>query len=141
MSKPNQLQILIVDDCADFRDTAAAAIAQHLGQGAGVRCAYDGVDALLKLDERLADIVVSDTNMPKMNGIELLKAVKTHFPTVKVYMLFEGLNGSQMTDREVRDLGADMVLSKSEITRLLLPKLSADVQGHWLYRSLRSIFE
>ena len=38
----------------------------------------DGVDALAKLDGQKVNLIVSDVNMPNMDGIELVKKVKAH---------------------------------------------------------------
>jgi two-component system chemotaxis response regulator CheY len=65
--------ILIVDDSASLRQVVRMAL-----QAAGhtVLEAGDGKAALAMLDGRNVDIAVCDINMPIMNGIEFLKAVK-----------------------------------------------------------------
>lgn len=53
--------------------------------------ALSGEDALLQLQamKQPPDVMVilSDINMPGMNGLELLKAVKNHFPSIRVSMI------------------------------------------------------
>jgi len=41
--------------------------------------AFDGTEALAKLDETSFDLVISDIYMPKLNGLELLKRIKEPF--------------------------------------------------------------
>lgn len=67
--------ILIVDDSASLRQVVKIALT---GAGYGVIEAVDGKDALAKLDGRKIHLIISDVNMPVMDGIELLKQVKAH---------------------------------------------------------------
>ena len=65
--------ILIVDDAEAIRQTVSFYLSEN---GFAVVEAKDGVDALEKLDGRAVDLIVSDVNMPRMDGIEFLKKVK-----------------------------------------------------------------
>lgn len=65
--------ILIVDDSASLRQVVNIALS---GAGYQVVEACDGVDALSKLDGRKFHLIISDVNMPKMDGITLVQEVK-----------------------------------------------------------------
>src|ERR1700753_1196715 len=52
------------------------------GRGYIVRAAEDGVEALAALRESVPDILLSDLNMPRMSGFELLTMVREQFPAV-----------------------------------------------------------
>jgi two-component system, chemotaxis family, chemotaxis protein CheY len=65
--------ILIVDDAEAIRQTVSFILQEN---GYSVIEAKDGKDALAKLDGREVSLIVSDVNMPSMDGIELLKKVK-----------------------------------------------------------------
>lgn len=68
--------ILIVDDSSSIR-TVASKILVDAGIPQDAICvAVDGVDGLAKLDEREFDLILSDINMPNMNGIEFVAAVR-----------------------------------------------------------------
>lgn len=67
--------ILVVDDSASLRQVVAIALK---GAGYDVVEAADGKDALAKLDGRKLHLIISDVNMPNMDGIELVKQVKTN---------------------------------------------------------------
>jgi len=65
--------ILIVDDSASLRQVVGIAL-----KGAGYETieACDGKDALGKLDGRKIHLIISDVNMPNMDGISFVKAAK-----------------------------------------------------------------
>jgi len=65
--------ILIVDDSASVRSVVGIALK---GAGYDVIEACDGKDALSKLTGQKIHLIVSDVNMPNMDGITLVKEVK-----------------------------------------------------------------
>ncbi|GGP27171.1 response regulator [Silvimonas amylolytica] len=65
--------ILIVDDSFSLRQTLGIALK---GAGYDVVEAVDGKDALAKLDGRKFNLIISDVNMPNMDGISFVKAAK-----------------------------------------------------------------
>lgn len=65
--------VMIVDDSASLRQVVKIALT---GAGYEVVEAVDGRDALTKLDGRRMHLIISDVNMPNMDGIELVKAIK-----------------------------------------------------------------
>jgi two-component system chemotaxis response regulator CheY len=78
-------KILVVDDSATVRQQVRMALAQS---GYDVVEAVDGVDGKEKMDQGGGiAMVICDVNMPRMNGIEMLEAVKAggrhaHIPVV-----------------------------------------------------------
>jgi len=66
-------KVLFVDDSASMRQVVGMAIT---GAGYDVTTAVDGVDGVAKLNQDKFDVIISDLNMPNMNGIELIKAAK-----------------------------------------------------------------
>jgi len=67
--------ILIVDDSSSLRKVVAMSLKSA---GYEVVEAEDGRDALGKLDGRKVHLIISDVNMPNMDGITFLKAVKAN---------------------------------------------------------------
>ena len=65
--------ILAVDDSASMRQMVAFALK---GAGYGVIEAVDGKDALEKAKTGAADVVLTDVNMPNMDGIELIRQLR-----------------------------------------------------------------
>lgn len=65
--------IMIVDDSASVRQVVAMSLK---GAGYDVIEACDGKDAVSKLTGQKIHLIVSDVNMPNMDGISFVKAVK-----------------------------------------------------------------
>ncbi len=87
MSNPTDLKFLIVDDFSTMRRIVRGLL-KEMGCN-NAEEAEDGAVALNMLKGQRFDFVVSDINMPNMNGFELLKAVKAepslkHIPVLMV---------------------------------------------------------
>ena len=87
MSDTTQLKFLIVDDFSTMRRIVRGLL-KEMGCN-NAEEAEDGAVALAMLKAQKFDFVVSDINMPNMNGFELLKAVKAddalkHLPVLMV---------------------------------------------------------
>jgi two-component system chemotaxis response regulator CheY len=65
--------IMIVDDSASLRQVVSISLR---GAGYDVLEGCDGADALRKLTGQKVHLIISDVNMPNMDGISLVKAVK-----------------------------------------------------------------
>lgn len=65
--------ILIVDDSFSLRQTISMALKSV---GYQVVEASDGQDALSKLDGRKYNLIISDVNMPNLDGLSFVRAVK-----------------------------------------------------------------
>jgi two-component system chemotaxis response regulator CheY len=87
MSHPSDLKFLVVDDFSTMRRIVRGLL-KEMGCN-NVEEAEDGVVALQMLKSHRFDFVVSDINMPNMNGFDLLKALKAdnslkHIPVLMV---------------------------------------------------------
>jgi len=49
--------------------------------------AYDGMQALNILKNNSVDVIISDVQMPELNGLELLKTVSQNYPEIKVILV------------------------------------------------------
>ncbi len=81
---PKALNVLIVDDDHSLRSMLSFVLGK---EGYQVQEAQSGAEALKKLKGRRFDLVISDIRMPDLNGIELLKKIKTHDPDLPVIMI------------------------------------------------------
>jgi len=92
--------ILIVEDEESVR-TSLAEILKVLGHR--VRCAADGIAALVEINEEVPEILLSDLNMPGMSGFELLPLVRLQFPIVHVIAMSGAFCGHQVPDGVTAD--------------------------------------
>ncbi len=72
---PKEKNILVVDDSATVRKLISSKLEKS---GHNVVCAVDGVDGLEKIAESVPDIVFLDISMPRMDGYEVCKQVKSN---------------------------------------------------------------
>jgi len=71
----SRLRVLLVDDSAKVRRTLSALLSA-LPEVEVVGEARDGLEAIDAAGKLLPDLIVLDLRMPKLNGFEVLKAVK-----------------------------------------------------------------
>ena len=79
MSEQNKTRILLVDDSVSMREMVGFTLK---GAGYAVSQAEDGVEALKFAQGNAVDLVITDINMPNMDGITLIKELRA-LPTYK----------------------------------------------------------
>ena len=92
--------VLIVEDEGDLRVILAAMLV-HTGYD--VRTAWDGVTALLEMETSIPDIIISDLNMPRMSGFELLSIVRAEFPLIPLIAMSGAFSGTRVPEGVVAD--------------------------------------
>jgi CheY-like chemotaxis protein len=85
------VSILVVDDETDVADLFRQRFRREARQGVYVlHFAYSGEEALEKLASEIEPqliVILSDINMPGMDGLTLLREIKTRFPDLPVMMV------------------------------------------------------
>jgi two-component system chemotaxis response regulator CheY len=95
--------ILVVDDSTTMRQMVNFTLT---GAGHNVVEAADGVDALKTVGENKFDLVITDINMPKMDGISLIKALRA-MPSFKFIPILTLTTEAQSEKKqEGKDAGA-----------------------------------
>ncbi len=79
MESRSKLQVLLVDDDEAIRESLKMFLTSSDYE---VSTAENGRAALLKMNDRLPDLVISDLNMPQMSGYEFLSVIRQRFPQV-----------------------------------------------------------
>lgn len=121
MPAASQITTLIVDDQLTMRSLIRNALGQ-IGIN-DVREAGDGEDALRSLVAKPAHLVISDFNMPKLDGLGLLRAIRAH-PPIKgtAFIMLTGRADVDLVAR-ARQFGVNNYLVKPFTTQILKEKI------------------
>jgi two-component system, chemotaxis family, chemotaxis protein CheY len=100
------VDILIVDDSAAIRKILQRVLLQTEVPIGKVLEAGDGVEALAALKDNKVGLILSDINMPNMDGLQLLSEVKANAEYKNVPVLMITTEGAQAKVLEAVSLGA-----------------------------------
>lgn len=102
-------KILVVDDSATMRQLIKMVLLKHLP--CQITEAQDGLDALGKLKDGVFDLIVTDVNMPRMDGLGLVRSVREVLK-LTVPIIIVTTKGAE-ADRDMGlKLGANAYLTK-----------------------------
>jgi DNA-binding response OmpR family regulator len=93
---PKNVRVLFVDDEEPLRFIAAECLDMP---GCTVETASDGLEAWAKLEAREFDVLITDLDMPNLDGIGLIRRVRTSRLPVRIIV-----HSSALTPRHVIDL-------------------------------------
>ena len=117
------IKTLIVDDQQTMRSLIRTS-PQALGINQ-TREAPDGEEALRQLLAAPANLVITDFNMPKLDGLGLLRAIRAHGPTSKTaVIMLTGRADRELVQRAVQ-FGVNNYLVKPFTTQTLKEKIEA----------------
>jgi two-component system chemotaxis response regulator CheY len=121
MPAASAIQILVVDDQMTMRALVRNGL-QQLGVR-DIREAGDGEAALQELVARPAHLVISDFNMPKLDGLSLLRAIRAYKPTQKTaFIMLTGRADRELVQR-ASQYGANNFLVKPFTVQMLREKI------------------
>ena len=121
-TEKTQPEVLIVDD-----DPAMLRLLSKWLEKAGyeVRTASDGEEAVKKIERKCPDFVITDWEMPNMNGIQLCNTIRDMKLPKYVYIIFITVCSTQAQSVEALDTGADDFLTKPIHREELLARVNA----------------
>jgi two-component system response regulator CpxR len=127
--------ILIVDDDTELTDL----LAQYLEpEGFTVVCVHDGENAVKKALNQAFDAIILDVMLPKLNGFEVLKAIREHLETPVLMLTARGDDIDRIVGLEI---GADDYLPKPCNPRELVARLRAILRRTQKIPAQRPIIE
>jgi signal transduction histidine kinase len=113
--------VLLADDNADMREY----LARLLGQYWSVVTATNGAEALEVARRRRPDLILSDVMMPKLDGFDLLRALRAEEATQDVPFIMLSARAGEESRIEGIEAGADDYLVKPFSARELIARVSA----------------
>jgi two-component system chemotaxis sensor kinase CheA len=102
--------ILVVDDALTIRELQRSILERA---GFEVRVATDGVNALSILASESSDLVLTDIEMPNMDGFALTEAIRAHPTLANIPVLILSSRSSEADRQRGLDAGADGYIAKS----------------------------
>jgi two-component system chemotaxis response regulator CheY len=108
----NNKRILIVDDSLFIRDIVKKELKQMGFSGRKLKSVGDGSKALKLMYEEDFDLVISDWNMPVMDGLSLLKKIKTDAAFKDIFFVMLSAESQKENISEALALGADQFITK-----------------------------
>ncbi len=129
------VRIMIVDDSAVDRRLAGGLLEKD--EELTLSYASDGVEALAALAENPVDLVVTDLQMPEMDGLELVAAMRVRHPAIPTVLITS--HGSETLAFEALAKGAASYVPKSQLADSLLETVNQVIAARRAEQSDRDL--
>jgi two-component system, OmpR family, response regulator VicR len=117
-------KILVVDDEKPIADILQFNLRK---EGYDVVCAYDGNEALRKVEEIQPDLILLDIMLPQRDGMEVCREVRKKYETPIIMLTAKDSEIDKVLGLE---LGADDYVTKPFSTRELIARVKANLRRH-----------
>lgn len=107
-------RIMVVDDSPLTRELLSSLLE---AVGFEIINANDGVEALDRLGREAVDLVVTDLEMPRMDGLELTRRLKSHPTLSSLPVVIVTTRGSEADKKRGMEAGADGYVTKGDLVR------------------------
>lgn len=120
----SDIKLLLVDDEEDFVRT----LAERLDlRDLASNTAFDGRQAIKVVDDCEPDVMVLDLKMPEIDGMEVLRRVRSKYPNIRI--IIQTGHGNDLDEAEARRLGVFDYLKKPVEIELLVDRIRAAAQA------------
>jgi DNA-binding NarL/FixJ family response regulator len=110
-----RVRVVVADDNHSVRAALRRLLEPHCDV---IALASDGVELLHLVRETFPDVVVTDINMPRMNGLDACRYIRRHYPSVRV-VIVSGLRDDDLA-AAATEAGASAMIYKTEMAQDLL---------------------
>ena len=119
MAETIDQSILVVDDNPDDRN-----LFKRMLEGAGYSVveSSSGREALTAVEKTRFDLMILDLSMPDLDGFDVLRAVRSKQPELKIVVVSGFLKGKML--EPAKSLGANATLDKNLASSVLVPIVS-----------------
>jgi len=131
ISRPTR--ILVVDDDQALREILKDILVAERYE---VVDAADGEDALAKVHQERPDLIVTDLQMPNLDGLELLRKLRRDLSTCQIPVVFLTVIESLDSEVQAMDMGADDYISKPVEKGRLLSRIRRSLFRAHLMRAV-----
>ncbi len=107
------MKILIIDDEEVFKAPIVAAL--EYADYKEISTAADGEEGIRKFEAENPDVVISDYNMPKLNGVDVLRHIRSKSQSTVVAIMSGVDDENGRVERNLRAQGANCYVSKGEL--------------------------
>ena len=114
-------KILIVDDVEDFVDLLKVKLQSW---GYDVVTAFDGLQGLEQSRKELPDVILLDIMMPKMNGFDMVQALKSDIAIQDIPVVMVSAKNDAETLNRAKTLGVNDYIWKPELRDKLQPVIT-----------------
>lgn len=119
-------RLLVVDDSPLTRELISSLLE---AVGYEIMNASDGIEGFERLQREQVDMVVTDLEMPRMDGLELTRRIKSH-PTLRALpVVIVTTRGAEADRRRGMEAGADGYIAKGDLVRQDLVDVVARLLG------------
>lgn len=122
----NVARVLVVEDDAG---TQTLLRKQLTAKGFDVTVARNGLDGLMVLEDALPDVIVCDINMPELDGIGFVRAIKAKNETRKIPVIFLTASNDARHMVDGINVGARFYLTKPFELNELIWKINRVLGG------------
>jgi len=119
------LNILIVDDSAAIRKVLIRVLRQTELPLGDIREASDGREAIERLEEENAGLILSDINMPNMDGLQLLSRLRSERRWKHIPVIMITTEGSKSSVLQAVELGAQGYVRKPFTAEQIKDKITS----------------
>jgi two-component system chemotaxis sensor kinase CheA len=110
-ASPAKLEVMLAEDSLATREVLRVLLEE---QGFRVRLAADGEEALARVAEAMPDVLVSDINMPRRDGLSLTRHLRAQPATARLPIILLTSQEDAATQAAGAAAGADAYLLKSK---------------------------
>jgi len=122
------MKILIAEDSKYFMAIQKAILEDH---GHTVLCAFNGMQALEVLKDSRPDIIISDILMPKMDGFELCRTIKSNEELKTIPFVFYSATFTESDDKKLAmNLGASKFIIKPAKPDVFIKEIEELIEKH-----------
>jgi CheY-like chemotaxis protein/HPt (histidine-containing phosphotransfer) domain-containing protein len=125
-AKPSGASVLVVDDTATVRELHRSILERS---GYHVRTAADGAEALIHLSKAPYDLVLADIEMPRMDGLELTRAIRGEPSLASIPVIVLTSRSTEEDRARSLESGANAYLIKSAFDKATLLHVIEELLG------------